>query len=106
MGYAGLALLVVCIFATIHAIGRVAARDGGRAWFLLMVVLFVALHNFLESTWMRGSEMLWLMFLIVAADIGRYWKRSSFVAAPYRSHPPRPGNSGLGRRAALPDSRY
>jgi exopolysaccharide production protein ExoQ len=106
MGYAGLGLLVVCIFATIHAIGRVADRDGGRAWFLLTIVLFVALHNFLESTWMRGSEMLWLMFLVVAADVGRYWKKSSFVAAPYKSASPRPANVGPGRRRALPTGRY
>jgi exopolysaccharide production protein ExoQ len=106
MGYAGLVLLVVCIFATIHAIGRVADRDGGRAWILLTIVLFVALHNFLESTWMRGSEMLWLMFLVVAADIGRYWKQSSFLATPYKPAPLRPTNVGLGKRSALPNGRY
>jgi exopolysaccharide production protein ExoQ len=73
-GYVGLALLVAFIFATLHAIGRVADRDLARAWLLLSLALFVILVNFLETTWMHGMDMLWLMFAVVAAETGRYWR--------------------------------
>jgi O-antigen ligase len=72
LGYVGLALLVIFITATLHAIGRVADLDFRRAWLVLSLALFVIVYNFLESTWMRGFEFLWVVFLIVAADIGRY----------------------------------
>jgi O-antigen ligase len=74
MGYVGLVSLVVFIFTTLYAIGRVADRDLRRAWFLLSLALFVILTNFLESTWMRGMDMLWLVFVVVAADAARYWQ--------------------------------
>ena len=46
MGYIGLALLVIFIFATLHAIGRV--RETARAWLLLALALYLILTNFLE----------------------------------------------------------
>jgi exopolysaccharide production protein ExoQ len=73
-GQIGLVLFLVFIFATLHAIGRVANRDPARAWLLLSIALFVILVNFLESGWMRGGEPLWLMFVIVVAEAGRYWQ--------------------------------
>jgi O-antigen ligase len=73
MGYVGLALLIIFITATLHVIGRVADRDPARAWSALSLVLFVILYNFLESMWMRGFEMVWVVFAIVAAEMGRYW---------------------------------
>ena len=72
-GYVGLALLLVFIVATLHAIGRVADRDPRRAQLVLSLALFIILYNFFESLWMRGFEFLWVVFLIVAAEIGRYW---------------------------------
>jgi exopolysaccharide production protein ExoQ len=74
LGYVGLALFIIFIFATLHAIGRVADRDPARAWLLLTIALFLIIVNFLESGWMRGMDRLWLMFLLVAAEIGRYWQ--------------------------------
>jgi len=73
-GYVGFALFVIFIFATLHAIGRVANREPGRAWLLLTLALFILLTNMLETAWMRGMEPLWLLFLIVAAETGRYWR--------------------------------
>jgi exopolysaccharide production protein ExoQ len=73
-GYVGLAVLVAFIVMTLHAIKRVADRDLAHAWLLLSLALFVILVNFLESTWMHGQDMLWLMFAIVAAETGRYWQ--------------------------------
>ena len=73
-GYVGLVTLVIFLFATIHAIGRVADRDLARAWLLLTLALFIMLINFLESGWMHGMDILWLIFLIVVAETGRYWR--------------------------------
>jgi O-antigen ligase len=76
MGYVGLALLIFFIIATIRAIGRVTERDFRRAWLLLSLALFAILSNFLESRWMRGSDVVWLMFVFVAAESAQYWERS------------------------------
>jgi exopolysaccharide production protein ExoQ len=71
-GHIGLVLFLIFIFTTLHAIGRVANRDPARAWLLLSIALFIILENFLESGWMRGG--LWLMFVLVAVEAGRYWQ--------------------------------
>lgn len=94
MGYIGLALLLTFIVATLHAIGRVAARDPARAWILLSLVLYILLYNFLESIWMRGFEMMWVLFVILAAEIGRYWQPAPTVSAAYGSGTPRPAGPG------------
>jgi exopolysaccharide production protein ExoQ len=73
-GHVGLYLLIAFIFTTLHAIGRVADRDLARAWLLLSLALFVIFVNFIESTWMHGQDMLWLIFAVVAAETGRYWR--------------------------------
>jgi exopolysaccharide production protein ExoQ len=75
MGYIGYALLVIFIIATLHAIGRVADRDPGRAWLVLSLALYIICWNYLESLWMRGFEFLWVVFLILATEVGRYWQR-------------------------------
>ncbi|HJU16618.1 MAG TPA: O-antigen ligase family protein [Stellaceae bacterium] len=74
MGYVGLTLLYIFIIATLHAVGRVADRDPARARLLLSLALFFIMWNYFESLWMRGFEFLWIVFLIVAAEIGRYWQ--------------------------------
>ena len=93
MGYIGLTLLLAFIIATLHAIGRVADRDPARARILLSIALFVIMYNFLESLWMRGFEFLWVVFVIVAADIGRYWQPVPLERAAQQS---------TGRRSARP----
>jgi O-antigen ligase len=92
MGYAGYALLVIFIVATLHAIGRVADRAPTRAWIILSLALHVIITNGLESVWMRGFEMLWIVFVIVAAEVARHWR----LAAPART-PVRGGNRGPGK---------
>ena len=93
MGYIGLALLLAFIIATLHAIGRVADRDPARARILLSLALFVIMYNFLESLWMRGFEFLWVVFVIVAADIGRYWQPVPLKRAAQQSTRPKIGQS-------------
>jgi O-antigen ligase len=103
-GHIGLVLFLVFIFTTLHAIGRVADRDPARAWVLLSLALFIILVNFLESGWMHGDE-LWLMFVIVAAEAGRYWqprpRRRGGSAAARRGLHAGPG----WRRGAVPSGR-
>src|SRR5262249_19790401 len=77
IGYVGLVLLVGFIVATLHAIGRVADRDLRRAWLLLSFTIFTIAINFLESKWMRGMDLVWVMFLVVVAEAGRYCEPSS-----------------------------
>lgn len=84
LGYVGLTLLYVFIAATLHAVGRVADRDPARAWVLLSLALFFIMWNYFESLWMRGFEFLWIVFLIVAAEIGRYWRPAPLRRTAYR----------------------
>ena len=84
MGYVGLVFLYAFIIATLHGIGRVADRDFARARHLLSLALFFIMWNYFESLWMRGFEFLWLMFLIVVAEIARYWRIVPVSTAAYR----------------------
>jgi exopolysaccharide production protein ExoQ len=102
MGYVGHALLVIFIIASLHAIGRVADRDPARAWLVLSLALYIILWNYLESLWMRGFEFLWVVFLILVAEIGRYWHPFPLTRAAYGSGPPRPGRPGPSRGALGP----
>jgi exopolysaccharide production protein ExoQ len=96
LGYVGYGFLMVFILATLHAIGRVADRDRGRAWFVLAVALYIIIYAYLESFWMRGFEFLWVVFVILAVDIGRYLQPFPIIGAARK---PRPGSPGLSRRA-------
>jgi exopolysaccharide production protein ExoQ len=87
MGYVGFLLLLAFIATTLHGIGRMADRDFVRAWLVLSLALHIIITNGLESLWMRGFEMLWIVFLIVAAEVGRNWQTS---AAGFRPKRPRP----------------
>jgi exopolysaccharide production protein ExoQ len=98
MGYVGLALLIIFIVATLHAIGRVADRDPARAWLALSIALFVILYNFLESLWMRGFEMVWVVFAIVAVEMGRYWQPFPLTRAAHGSRTTRLGSPARGAR--------
>ena len=94
MGYAGFAFLLVFILATLHAVGRVADRDPVRAQFLLSFVLFMILYDFFESLWMRGFEFLWVAFVIVAAEIGRYSLSFPLRRATVTASSQKPGGAG------------
>ena len=93
LGYVGYALLLAFIIATLHAIGRVADRAPLRAWLLLSLAIHIIITNGLETLWMRGFEMLWVVFLIVVAETARYWTSSAPARAGRRSRSgyPAPG---------------
>jgi O-antigen ligase len=90
LGYVGYALLVTFIIATFHAVGRVVDRDPARGWLVLSLALYVIFWNYLESLWMRGFEFLWVVFLIVTAEIGRYWQPLPLARAA--AGPPQTGS--------------
>jgi O-antigen ligase len=75
-GYLGYALLVIFIVTTVHAIGRLADRARARAWIVLSLALHIIITNGLESIWLRGFEPLWVVFLILAAEIARHLESS------------------------------
>jgi hypothetical protein len=102
LGHVGYYILLVFILATVHAIGRVADRDGRRAWFALSLALYIIIYNYLESFWMRGFEFLWVVFVILAVDIARYWQPLSQIGATYRSGAgPAPAARGPGREQSM-----
>jgi exopolysaccharide production protein ExoQ len=82
LGYVGLALLLSFILTTLHGLGRMADRSPRRAWLVLSLALYIIVYNFSESLWMRGYEFLWVLFLIVAAEVARYWRRFPMRRAP------------------------
>jgi O-antigen ligase len=102
MGYVGLAFLIAFILATLHAVGRIADRDPGRAQLVLSLALFVILWNFFESIWMRGFEFLWVMFVIVAAEAGRYWRPFPLGKEAYGSRRQGPVSSSPSIGARMP----
>jgi len=95
LGYAGYALFLAFIFGTLHAIGRIADRDMTRAWLVLTLALQIIITNGLESIWMRGFEMLWIVFLILVAETARYWKPLR-AGATRALRGPKPGGSRTG----------
>jgi exopolysaccharide production protein ExoQ len=97
LGYVGLAFLLIFIIATLHAIGRMADRVPARAWLVLSLLLFIILYNFLESLWMRAFDMLWVVFVILAAETGRYWQPFPLTMAGSRTQ--RLGSPGPSRGA-------
>ena len=101
LGYAGYALFMAFIITTLHAIGRVADRAPIRAWLLLTLTLQIIITNGLESIWMRGFEMLWIVFVILVAEIGRYWRPVPATTAQ-ASRSPKPGT----RRPATSRPRF
>ena len=105
LGYVGLALLLSFIITTLHGLGRVADRDPTRAWLLLSLALYVIVYNLLESLWMRSFEFLWLMFLIVAAEIARYWRPFPLRRTASGSRSSRPGSPGPSPAVRVPRPR-
>ena len=101
-GLVGFALFVSFIITTLYAIGRVADRNPVRAWIVLSLALFVIFANFLETVWMRGSSFLWVVFVIVAAEAGRYSRPFLPTRAAYGSRTPRPGSPGFSRGLSPP----
>ncbi len=104
LGYVGFVFLLAFILATLHGIGRVADRDPLRGWLVLSLALFVICYNFLERLWMHGFEFLWIVFVVVAAEVGRYWLPLPLTRAAHgsRSLRPRASRSSIAQTPQLP----
>jgi exopolysaccharide production protein ExoQ len=100
LGYAGFVLLIAFLGTTLHASGRLLDREAVRGWVVLSLAFFVVMSNGLESTWMRAFEFLWVVFLIITAEIARYCSRAS--EWPQRAAGPAPA---LIRRSGSPGFR-
>jgi exopolysaccharide production protein ExoQ len=99
LGPVGLALLVIFIMTTLHAIGRVANTDPARAWVMLSLAIFMIFHNLLETSWMHGNELGWITFVLVAAETGRSWRLCQPTKVTHGSRPSTPTSP------AFPDGR-
>jgi exopolysaccharide production protein ExoQ len=102
LGYIGLGLLLIFIITTLHGVGRMAARNPVRAWLVLSLAVYVITYNFLESLWMRSYEFLWVLFVILVAEIARFWQPSPPRRVGYRSRSLRPGSPGASPGARMP----
>jgi hypothetical protein len=69
-GFVGLVILLLFILATVHGIGRIAGREPRRAWLSLTLALFIIFTNGLETMFFHAYDMLWLVFLVLAAEPG------------------------------------
>ena len=102
LGWVGYSLLLGFIFSTLHAVGRVFDRDHTRGWILLSLIFYVMISNGLESTWVRGFEFLWIVFLFLAAEVARHGQAVPSAARVQRPQGARPGgigpSSGTARR--------
>lgn len=113
LGYVGFMLLLMFLTTTLQGVGRVLDRDPARGWVMLSVALYVIIHNGLESAWMRGFELLWVVFLIIVAEvarqsqlrhlIGRAWSRSPQRKFQRGSARKRPGSTVVNRRSRHED---
>jgi exopolysaccharide production protein ExoQ len=71
MGYVGFLLLLAFLLTTLHAAGQLVDHDSRRGWLVLALAFYILATNGLESVWMRGFEFLWVVFLFLAAEVGR-----------------------------------
>ncbi|WP_181183841.1 O-antigen ligase family protein [Prosthecodimorpha hirschii] len=70
LGRVGLALLMVILFAALHACGGALRARFGLGWLCLALMLFTGLYNFLESAWFRGFDFFSMSFVLATALTG------------------------------------
>lgn len=87
MGYVGLGLLLAFVASTLHAASRLIDRDPVRGWIVVTLAFYLIITNFLETMWMRGYEFPWLVFLILAAEVGRNLQRERVSVHSRRAIP-------------------
>jgi O-antigen ligase len=107
-GYVGFVLLLAFLFTTLQAAGRLVDYDTKRGWVIIALAFYILISNGLESLWVRGFEFVWVVFLFVAAEVGRPGRRLIIAGHPApRKHPipqPQRANAGHGpqvRRRSL-----
>jgi exopolysaccharide production protein ExoQ len=105
LGYVGLACLLMLVSTTILAIESIAKYDPARSGLLLSMTVFIIFNNHLESSWMHSGDFLWVVFVMICAEIGRCWQiyqqGGAQPAAQRLSPSPRLPGPGI-RRARRP----
>lgn len=71
LGYVGYGLLLWLLAAVFYQVGKIADRDMRSGWMVATIALFIVLMNFVESSWLRGADPLWLPFLVAIAEGNR-----------------------------------
>ena len=111
-GYIGLVLFVIFILATFHAIGRVAVATSPGRGSCFPSLFLSACRISSRAAGCSGDDVLWLLFVIVVAEAGRYWQpfRQGLAAAgPVLQRPaiarPRPVLARAGGVDRLPRRR-
>jgi O-antigen ligase len=94
LGYTGLFLLSLFVVATLHGVRKVAERRYARAHAALSIILYFLIYNFFESFWMRSFDVMWVVFVVVAADIARYCQPALRKAPLGGPSAPRAGQFG------------
>jgi exopolysaccharide production protein ExoQ len=74
LGYVGFACLIMLISKTILGAESFAKQDPARTWLLLSMIVFIMFNNHLESSWMHSGDFLWVVFVLICAEIGRCWQ--------------------------------
>lgn len=82
LGYVGYALLLALIFSTLHLMGIIVGKSVVHAWSLLSLTSYILMYNFIETGWLKGYEILWVMFLVVAAETARFAMNCPQAEAP------------------------
>jgi exopolysaccharide production protein ExoQ len=102
LGYVGLACLAMLVATAVLAIERLAKQDAVRGWLLLSMTVFIVFNNHLESSWMHSGDFLWVVFVMICAEIGRFWQVSQSTRAAQGLKPSsRPAGPGI-RRTGRP----
>jgi hypothetical protein len=92
--------ILACVFALIVAPLLIFLNPPGPQTLDASLALFIILYSYFESLWISGFEFLWMVFVILAAEVGRYWRPLPLRNAAYRSRSPKTGRSWpLTRRA-------
>ncbi len=67
-GWIGLALLTLVILSAFGRMRYFQRKNFSETWFVLSILCFLIFYNVMESSWFRGFDLAWLIFLIVIAD--------------------------------------
>ncbi len=68
-GFVGFALLLISIYSAYRNIARDFYSDVSHAYLRLVFVTVICIHNLTESSFFRGSALLWLLFLLFAIAV-------------------------------------
>ena len=65
LGFIGFAVFAMLFLATLGKIGRLMTSDAPLGLFLLVLFVFIGLHNILETHWFEGFRPLSMLFIMV-----------------------------------------